>query len=289
MLAAVVAIAIGAARRPPGTRRGPALGARVTWGGPASLIANRLIRHGMAAPAAPPPATPQTGTLAPITAPAAPVTPAPAGNKKRNDFSGLFQAGEIDGLVGGVHAAADAAVVRLQLLSSPAAYVSGGDARIAVRAAPGLHDAVLWASLVDELPTYLDRDGRWHEVWPPRLGVAATLPAEIAWVRDLYPAARDYLDTYEAHGLLGPRGVYGHAIHLTAREKDRLREAGASLVHCPTSNTFIGSGLFDMSLATQLRVGLATDTGGAVSYSLSGTDASYFNINAIDNNAKALH
>ncbi|WP_299045625.1 guanine deaminase [uncultured Tateyamaria sp.] len=93
---------------------------------------------------------------------------------------------------------------------------------------------------------------------------------EIAWVRGLYPTARDYLDTYEQHGLLGARGLYGHAIHLVPREVDRLREVGAGLVHCPTSNTFIGSGLFDlMGLAgAGLRVGLATDTGGGSSFSM---------------------
>lgn len=63
---------------------------------------------------------------------------------------------------------------------------------------------------------------------------------EIAWVKSLYPQARDYLDTYETHGLLGQNGLYGHAIHLEPRERDRLREHGAGLVHCPTSNTFIG-------------------------------------------------
>ncbi|MEM8655628.1 MAG: guanine deaminase [Pseudomonadota bacterium] len=93
---------------------------------------------------------------------------------------------------------------------------------------------------------------------------------EIAWVHDLYPDAHDYLDTYEKHGLLGARGLYGHAIHLEPREIDRLREVGAGLVHCPTSNTFIGSGLFDlMGLASSgLRVGLATDTGGGSSFSM---------------------
>ena len=63
---------------------------------------------------------------------------------------------------------------------------------------------------------------------------------EIEWVRDLFPEARDYLDTYEAHGLLGERGLYGHAIHLEPREIDRLAEVGGALVHCPTSNSFIG-------------------------------------------------
>ncbi len=103
---------------------------------------------------------------------------------------------------------------------------------------------------------------------------------EIAWVRSLYPGARDYLDTYEAHGLLGPRGLYGHAIHLEPREKDRLREVDASLIHCPTSNTFIGSGLFDMAglMAAGHRIGLATDTGGGSSFSMLRTMAAAYEI-----------
>lgn len=103
---------------------------------------------------------------------------------------------------------------------------------------------------------------------------------EIAWVRDLYPNARDYLDTYEAFGLLGRRGLYGHAIHLTPREVDRLRDVGAGVVHCPTSNTFIGSGLFDlMGLArTGQSVGLATDTGGGSSFSMLRTMAATYEV-----------
>lgn len=101
---------------------------------------------------------------------------------------------------------------------------------------------------------------------------------EIAWVRDLYPDARDYLDTYETHGLLGTKGLYGHAIHLEPREISRLSEVGAALVHCPTSNTFIGSGLFDMSLADTLPVGLATDTGGGSSFSMLRTMAAAYEI-----------
>lgn len=101
---------------------------------------------------------------------------------------------------------------------------------------------------------------------------------EIAWVHDLHPQARDYLDTYEAQGLLRERALYGHAIHLTAREKARLAEAGAALAHCPTSNTFIGSGLFDMTLATTLRIGLATDTGGGSSFSMLRTMAAAYEV-----------
>ncbi len=103
---------------------------------------------------------------------------------------------------------------------------------------------------------------------------------EIAWVRSLFPQARDYLDTYEAHGLLGPNGLYGHAIHLESREIDRLSEVGAALVHCPTSNSFIGSGLFDMAglTARGLRLGLATDTGGGSSFSMLRTMAAAYEI-----------
>ncbi len=101
---------------------------------------------------------------------------------------------------------------------------------------------------------------------------------EIAWVKELFPQSRDYLDTYETQGLLREGAVYGHAIHLTEREKSRLIEAGASLVHCPTSNTFIGSGLFDMGLARHLRVGLATDTGGGSSFSMLRTMAAAYEV-----------
>jgi len=110
---------------------------------------------------------------------------------------------------------------------------------------------------------------------------------EIAWVKTLFPQSRDYLDTYEAQGLLREGAVYGHAIHLTAREKARLAEAGASVVHCPTSNTFIGSGLFDMGLARSLRVGLATDTGGGSSFSMLRTMAAAYEVAQL--RGEALH
>ncbi len=112
---------------------------------------------------------------------------------------------------------------------------------------------------------------------------------EIAWVRDLFPDARDYLDTYEAFGLLGARGIYGHAIHLEAREIARLAEVGAAVVHCPTSNAFIGSGLFDlMGLARAgLTIGLATDTGGGSSFSMLRTMAAAYEIGQL--RGVALH
>lgn len=112
---------------------------------------------------------------------------------------------------------------------------------------------------------------------------------EIAWVKGLFPQARDYLDTYEAHGLLGKGGLYGHAIWLEPREKARLAEVDASLIHCPTSNTFIGSGLFDMAglKGAGLRVGLATDTGGGSSFSMLRTMAAAYEIGQL--RGRALH
>ncbi|OED50316.1 guanine deaminase [Rhodobacteraceae bacterium (ex Bugula neritina AB1)] len=103
---------------------------------------------------------------------------------------------------------------------------------------------------------------------------------EIAWVKSLFPQARDYLDTYEEFGLLGAKGLYGHAIHLEDRERHRLRDYGAALIHCPTSNTFIGSGLFDMAglMAEGQRIGLATDTGGGSSFSMLRTLAAAYEI-----------
>jgi guanine deaminase len=109
---------------------------------------------------------------------------------------------------------------------------------------------------------------------------------EIEWVRELFPRSRDYLDTYEQFGLLGAGGIYGHAIHLEPRERDRLRDVDASLVHCPTSNTFIGSGLFDMGglMADGHRVGLATDTGGGSSFSMLRTMAAAYEVGQLRHN-----
>lgn len=96
--------------------------------------------------------------------------------------------------------------------------------------------------------------------------------AEVAWIRDLFPQARDYVDVYDRFGLLGPRAIYGHGIHLSERERARLSETGTALAHCPTSNLFLGSGLFDMAAAKvaarPIRVGLATDLGAGTTFSM---------------------
>jgi guanine deaminase len=94
----------------------------------------------------------------------------------------------------------------------------------------------------------------------------------VAWVRELFPGRRDYLDVYDHFGLLGPRAIYGHGIHLGASELQRLHDSGTAIAHCPTSNMFLGSGLFDLANAKQasrpVRVGLATDVGAGTSLSM---------------------
>ena len=114
-------------------------------------------------------------------------------------------------------------------------------------------------------------------------------PDEVAWVADLFPDARDYLDVYDRHGLVGPGALFGHAIHLTDRERDRLRDSGAALVHCPTSNTFIGSGLMPLAALAQTgqRIGLATDTGGGSSFSMLRTMAAAYEVGQLA--GSALH
>ena len=96
--------------------------------------------------------------------------------------------------------------------------------------------------------------------------------AEIELVRRLFPQAKDYTDVYDRFGLLGPRSLYAHGIHLSERECQALHDAGSMVVHCPTSNAFLGSGLFDIehlcAPRRPVRVGVASDIGGGTSYSL---------------------
>jgi len=93
---------------------------------------------------------------------------------------------------------------------------------------------------------------------------------EIAFTMELYPGYRDYLDVYESYGLLGPRALMGHSIHLSERELGVMADSGSVAVFCPTSNLFIGSGLFNEARTSGagVRVAVATDIGGGTSYSM---------------------
>jgi len=96
--------------------------------------------------------------------------------------------------------------------------------------------------------------------------------AEIALTQELYPWSKDYTDVYEHYGLLGPKALFGHCIHLSEREADALSESGSVAVFCPTSNLFLGSGLFDYQRyrrrAKPLRIAAASDVGGGTNYSM---------------------
>lgn len=92
---------------------------------------------------------------------------------------------------------------------------------------------------------------------------------EIEWVGELFPDARSYQDVYARHGMLGPRSLYGHAIHMDADDLAQAAETGTKFVHCPTSNLFIGSGLFRMKETRDAGVDvmLGCDVGGGTSLS----------------------
>lgn len=93
---------------------------------------------------------------------------------------------------------------------------------------------------------------------------------EIRWIGELFPQARSYLDVYQQAGLLRERAVFAHCLHLDTPDYQAMAAAGASMAFCPTSNLFLGSGLFDLPRAQQhnIDVGLGTDVGGGTSFSL---------------------
>ncbi|MGI9284580.1 MAG: guanine deaminase [Pseudomonadales bacterium] len=94
--------------------------------------------------------------------------------------------------------------------------------------------------------------------------------SEIAWVKELFPDCDGYLDTYDQAGLLGQRSVFAHCLHLNNTEWQRMAETQSKIAFCPTSNLFLGSGLFNLKRAVQenIGVGLGTDVGGGTSFSI---------------------
>ena len=93
---------------------------------------------------------------------------------------------------------------------------------------------------------------------------------EVAWVEKLFPDRSSYLDVYAHHGLLGRRTVLAHSIHLNTNDFQVLNQTKANIAFCPTSNLFLGSGLFDLKAAEteKVNVGLGTDIGAGTSFSL---------------------
>ena len=113
----------------------------------------------------------------------------------------------------------------------------------------------------------------WHETPGAYLqSHVAENADEVSWIASLYPSHARYLDVYAHHGLLGRRAVYAHGIHLDDADFESLHVSGTALAHCPTSNNFLGSGLFSLHRARSeqrpVRVGLGTDLGGGTSFSM---------------------
>lgn len=98
---------------------------------------------------------------------------------------------------------------------------------------------------------------------------------EVAWVKELFPERKGYLDVYDHYSLCRPRAVFGHGIHLTDDEMHCMHRTGSAVSHCPTSNFFLGSGYFNIQRAMQkdrpVRVGLGTDLGAGTSFSILAT------------------
>ncbi|MGX5219162.1 guanine deaminase [Pseudomonas segetis] len=92
---------------------------------------------------------------------------------------------------------------------------------------------------------------------------------EIDWVKALFPERTGYLDVYDHYKLIGARSVFAHGVHLCDDECKRLGETGSAVAFCPTSNLFLGSGLFNLNKLEQhgVRVGLGTDVGAGTSFS----------------------
>ncbi|MFZ6177241.1 guanine deaminase [Nannocystis pusilla] len=106
---------------------------------------------------------------------------------------------------------------------------------------------------------------------------------ELLHTATAFPAARDYLEVYESHGLSGPRSLFAHCVHLSDGEWDRLAAAGGAVAHCPDSNFFLGSGCMRLRAATgrDIRVGLGTDVGAGRSFSLRQVVASAYDASLI--------
>jgi guanine deaminase len=119
--------------------------------------------------------------------------------------------------------------------------------------------------------------------------------AEVAWARELFPEARSYLDVYARAGLMHRRSVLAHGIWLDDDDRAALRDTGAHIAHSPSSNLFLGSGLFDWRAAVQAGTGvsLASDVGGGTSLSMIRTMADAYKIQAMAGQRltawKALH
>ena len=115
--------------------------------------------------------------------------------------------------------------------------------------------------------------------------------SEVDWVKQLFPKSRSYLDVYDQYGLLRDRAVLAHCIYLDEPDRMRLADSGAAMSFCPTSNLFLGSGLFDFSAAKDCnaRVGLGTDVGAGTSFSMLQTLAEAYKVAQLAGRPMSAH
>jgi len=108
---------------------------------------------------------------------------------------------------------------------------------------------------------------------------------EVEWVKSLYPEHSSYLNVYAHFNMVRKRAVFGHCLHLCEDEWAQLGESGASVAFCPTSNLFLGSGLFDIETAKKhkVSVALASDVGGGTSFNMLRTYGEAYKISQLRN------
>ncbi len=135
-----------------------------------------------------------------------------------------------------------------------------------------LHYAITPRFAPTSSPAQLQVAGRLAEEYPDAFvhSHMAENRAEILWVKELFPAARSYLDVYDGYGLLRERAIYAHCIYLDEADRRRMADSGAAAAFCPTSNLYLGSGLFDLAAsdAAGMQFSVATDVGGGSSFNM---------------------
>jgi len=118
-------------------------------------------------------------------------------------------------------------------------------------------------------------------------------PSEVRWVGELFAERSSYVDVYGHYGMLGERSILGHGVHLSEPEFQALHDSGTAIAHCPTSNLFLGSGLFDIQKAVDpgrpVRVGLATDLGAGTNFSQLVTMSEAYKVAQLNGYALSAH
>ena len=112
--------------------------------------------------------------------------------------------------------------------------------------------------------------------------------AEIEWAKALFPNSKNYLDVYHQYGMLTERSIFGHCIHMTDDEWQLMSDTGGIVAFCPSSNTFLGSGLYDLNKAREfdVKTTLATDVGAGNSFNMLRTMGEAYKVFQLQNITK---